>query len=187
MCSGRGDGTTITSRRVSLDRRASLSAGIESSPGSAWGADPSSIGRSHIEDGSASAVLQLRLEVVRAAAGLPEHANQAMAANSMEREIERKGGEEEDDQADAQVSSRLRDRMAKEISEPNPRPGPRQSAHGAVADEADNAHPSRTGESGADRVQLRQEPGTELKCPDVGGEDTLSATEIGRASCRERV
>ena len=56
-------------------------------------------------DGPAVAVLQLRLEVVRAAAGLPEYSNQAMAANSVEREIERKGGEEDADQADAQVSS----------------------------------------------------------------------------------
>jgi hypothetical protein len=33
------------------------------------------------------------------------------------------------------------------------------------------------GQAGRDRVQLRQEPGGELKCPTVGGEGMPSATD----------
>jgi hypothetical protein len=85
---------------------------IQSPPGSAEGADPISFGRSPIEEGPVNVVLQQRAEVVCAAVGLPEPPNHAMAASSMEREIEREGGEEKDDQPDAQVGSRLCDGMA---------------------------------------------------------------------------
>src|SRR5205823_2932914 len=105
-----------------------------------------------------------------AAAGLPEHANQAMTASPVEQEIEGECGEERNDQTDAQLNSRRRDSMADEKPEPNPRSGPRQSAHGTVTDEAGDPHLRGTGQTGSDRAHLRQEPGAELKCPSVGGE-----------------
>ena len=52
------------------------------------------------------------VEIARVHAGLPERANHAMAAEPLERQIEREGGKEKDDQTDAQTSSRLRDSVA---------------------------------------------------------------------------
>src|SRR5713101_5325097 len=95
--------------------------------------------------GLAGAVLHARLEVVRADAGLPEHPNQAMAANSVEQEIQRKGSEEENDQTDAQVSRCLCNRLAEDIAQPDPSPGPCHGAHDAVADKPRSAHLCRTG------------------------------------------
>src|ERR1700730_3752614 len=167
----------IASRWISLNRRASSSGVIPSKPGSAQGDNSTSPGRSRIEDGRAIVVLQRCLEIVRPHVGLPEHPNQAMAAGSLEWEIESEGGKEEDDQTDTQTSSRLRDSMAEEISKPDPRPGPRQSAHGAVAKKAGDARLCRTGQCACDRVQLRQEPGAAQKCPGVGAGDVLSAAD----------
>jgi hypothetical protein len=59
------------------------------------------MGKREKRGGHADAVLHARLEVVRAETGLPEHTNHAMAANSVEQEIERESGEEEDNQTDA--------------------------------------------------------------------------------------
>ena len=137
------------------------------------------------EDGLAITILELRVEVERTAADLPDRANQTMAASPVEREIDREGGEEDDDQADAQLGCRLHDGMADEKAEPNPRASPRQSAHGAAADKAGHPHLRRAGQSRSDRVQLRQKPGTELKCPGAGGGEMLNTVNQPSGMRRE--
>src|SRR5216684_9069823 len=108
-----------------------------------------------------------------------------MATNSVEREIARESGEEENDQTDAQPGRCLSDRMAEDISEPGPSPGPYQGAHGAIADKARGAHPCHAGQSGRNRVQLRQEPSGEVKCRGVGQKDRSGATDQGSSSRRD--
>src|SRR6266481_7812894 len=128
---------------------------------------------------------QLCLEIVRNAGSLPEHANQAMAAGSLEREIEGEGGQEEDDETDAEANCRVRERVAEKIPKPNPPSRPRQRTRGTVAEKANDARPGRTGQSAGDRVQLRQEPSGNLECSYVSAEDMLSATDQHTGSQRE--
>src|SRR6266481_3393903 len=120
---------------------------------------------------------QLCLEIVRNAGSLPEHANQAMAAGSLEREIEGEGGQEEDDQTDAEANCRVRERVAEKIPKPYPSSRPRQRARGTVAEKPNDARPRRTGQSAGDRVQLRQEPRGDLEWSYVSAEELLSATD----------